>query len=83
MARDGAEGRKDKETAGKEDAATTTERTGSSAAQKETESDIWESVVELVQFAFREGKLAEEGTWQVVVLIPKGKKYYRGIGLWR
>ena len=23
----------------------------------------------------------EESTWQAVVLIPKGKKYYRGIGL--
>ena len=25
--------------------------------------------------------MAEEATWQAVVLIPKGKKYYRGIGL--
>ena len=31
--------------------------------------------------AFREGELAEEATWQAVVLIPKGEKYYRGIGL--
>ena len=31
--------------------------------------------------AFREGKLAEEATWKAVVLIPKGKKDYRGIGL--
>ena len=23
----------------------------------------------------------EESTWQAVVLIPKGKKYYRGIGI--
>ena len=35
----------------------------------------------LVQAAFREGELAEEVTWQVVVLIPKGKKEYRFIGL--
>ena len=25
--------------------------------------------------------MAEESTWQTVVLIPKGKKEYRGIGL--
>ena len=30
---------------------------------------------------FDEGKLAEEATWQALVLIPKGKKDYRGIGL--
>ena len=34
-----------------------------------------------VQSEFWWGKLAEESTWQAVVLIPKGKKYYRGIGL--
>ena len=38
-------------------------------------------VVDLVQAAFREGKLTEEETWQAVVLILKGKKDYRGIGL--
>ena len=37
--------------------------------------------MDLVQSAFREGKLAEEATWQAVVLIPKGKKDYQGIGL--
>ena len=38
-------------------------------------------VVDLVQAAFWEVKLVEEATWQVVVLIPKGKKDYQGIGL--
>ena len=38
-------------------------------------------VVEIIQTAFREGELAEEFTWQAVVLIPKGKGDYRGIGL--
>ena len=38
-------------------------------------------VVNLIKTAFREGKLAEEATWQAVVLIPKRKKDYRGIGL--
>ena len=34
-----------------------------------------------MQTAFREGNLAEESTWQAVVLIPKMKGDYRGIGL--
>ena len=38
-------------------------------------------LVEIVQTAFRDGDLAEEATWQAVVLIPKGKKDYRGISL--
>ena len=38
-------------------------------------------MVELVQTAFRDGDLAEEATWQAVVLIPKGKGDYRGIVL--
>ena len=37
--------------------------------------------VDLVHLAFWEGKLTEEATWQAVVLIPKGKTDYRGIGL--
>ena len=37
--------------------------------------------MDLVQTAFWEGELAEEATWQVVVLIPKGKKDYRGVGI--
>ena len=37
--------------------------------------------MDLVQTAFREGNLTEEATWKAVILIPKGKKYYRGNGL--
>ena len=37
--------------------------------------------MELVQTAFWEWTLAEEAPWQAVVLIPKGEKDYRGIGL--
>ena len=44
-------------------------------------AENWARVVELVQTAFRDGELAKEATWQAVVLIPKGKKDYRGIGL--
>ena len=36
---------------------------------------------DLVQTAFREGRLEEEATWQAVVLINKGEKDYCGIGL--
>ena len=32
----------------------------------------WENLVDLLQTAFREGKMAEEATWQAVVMIPKG-----------
>ena len=35
----------------------------------------------MTQTAFREGKLAEEATWQTVVMIPKGKGEFRGVGL--
>ena len=37
--------------------------------------------MELIQTAFRDIELAEEATWQAVVLILKGKGDYRGIGL--
>ena len=37
--------------------------------------------MELIHTSFQEGEMAEEATWQTVVLIPKGKKEYRGIGL--
>ena len=42
---------------------------------------LWEMVVELVQLAFRDGVIAEEAAWQVVVLILKGGGYYCSIGL--
>ena len=42
---------------------------------------MWGKVVEMTQTAFREGKLAEEAMWQTVVLIPKGKGGFKGIGL--
>ena len=38
-------------------------------------------VVDLIKTAFQEGELVEEAMWKTVVLIPKGKKEYRGIGL--
>ena len=51
------------------------------AAQSETEADNWRMVVDLIQLAFREVKLAEEATWQALVLLTKVKTEYRFIGL--
>ena len=59
--------------------ATETEKGGPEDPQERAYN--WTSFVNLVQTEFREGELAEEATWQEVVLIPKGKKDYRGIGL--
>ena len=50
-------------------------------ATEEEGEDLWGKVVELTQTAFREGNMTEEATWQTVVLIPKGKGKFRGIGL--
>ena len=52
--------------------------------KRETMTEVmtqWEKVVAQVSMAFGEGRLAEESIWQAVILIPKGKCYYCGIGL--
>ena len=62
----------------------TTENKGTAVfktSMEPTEAAKWEMVVDLIQTEFREGKLVEEATWQAVVLVPKGKKDYRVIGL--
>ena len=46
-----------------------------------TDAFNWESVVELAHTLFGEGQLVEEAMYQAVVLLPKGKIDYRGIGL--
>ena len=38
-------------------------------------------VFKITQTAFQEEKMSEEATWQTVVLIPKGKRELRGIGM--
>ena len=48
---------------------------------EEEGEEMWGKVVKITQTAFREGKLAEEAAWQTVVMIPKGKGEFRGIGL--
>ena len=42
--------------------------------EEEEGEELWGKLVDLVQKAFREGEMAEEATWQTVVLIPKGRK---------
>ena len=59
----------------------TTDKEGGGRQYTQEEAENWGRVVELVQTDFRDGILAEEATWQAVVLIPEGKKDYRGIGL--
>ena len=54
---------------------------GERRTDEEAGEENWARVVELVQTEFRDGDLAEESTWQAVVLIPKGKRDYRGIDL--
>ena len=49
--------------------------------EDEEGGDLWGNLVELIQTAFQEGEMAEEAMWQTVVLIPKGRKEYRVIGL--
>ena len=48
------------------------DRGGEQESQTEAKGH-WRRVVEIVQRAFWDRELAEEVTWQVVVLIPKGK----------
>ena len=55
--------------------------TGELLTDKKAGEENWARVVELIQTAFQDRDLAEEYTWQAVVLIPKGKGDYRGIGL--
>ena len=58
------------------------EEKGEEKTEAEEEGgELWLKVVEITQTAFREGNLAEEATWQTVVLISKGKGEFRGIGL--
>ena len=72
---------KDRITAGGEGRATATETGGPEDTSTQEGADNWTRFVDLVQLALREGKLAEEVMWQAVVLIPKGEKDFRGIGL--
>ena len=49
--------------------------------EEEWEQTKWERMMELVQTDFRYDDLAEEATWQAVVLILKGGRDYRSRGI--
>ena len=53
------------------------------AANCEGRQDIanWGRVVEILHKAFRDVRLPTEFTWYTVVLITKGNREFRGIGL--
>ena len=58
------------------------EEKGKEKTVAEEEGEVlWGKVLEISQTAFRDGTLAKEATWQTVVLIPKVKGAFRGIGL--
>ena len=43
--------------------------------------DNWKLFVELVQAVWTHGIISRQMLWSIVVLIPKGGRDYRGIGL--
>ena len=49
--------------------------------EKEPNTKTWDKVVSVIQIAFREGYIMEALMRKTMVLIPKGKDEYRGIGL--
>ena len=72
---------KERVTAGGKKTTTATKTGGPEDRAAQEGAENWTRVVDLIQAAFQDGKLPEEATWQAVVLIPKGKKEYWGIGL--
>ena len=74
---------KDGDTAGGEEAATATVEGIPETTAAQEGAEKWTRVVDLVQADFQEKKLAEEATWQAVVLIPNWKKDYRALASWR
>ena len=73
--------RADKEKNGVEGEIRATETGGPEDQSAQGGVDNWTRCMCLVPAAFLEGELAEEATWQAVVLIPKEEKDYRGICL--
>ena len=49
--------------------------------EKDPDTRWWEKLVSVTKLAFREGRIPAELTWKMIVLIPKGGGYFRGIGL--
>ena len=56
-------------------------RIGEAMRKKDTARRRWELVVRLVKVTFGDGNVTEEIAWVTMVLLPKGKRYYRVIGM--
>ena len=56
-------------------------RIGEAMRKKDTARRRWELVVRLVKVTFGDGNVTEEIAWVTMVLLPKGKRYYRVIGV--
>ena len=41
----------------------------------------WEALVIITQLNLREGSIPVELTWTTMILLPKWRRYYRGIGM--
>ena len=48
---------------------------------REGAGTLWRAFIDLVQTVWETGSIPQQMLWMVVVLIPKGKGNYRGIGL--
>ena len=49
--------------------------------EKESDTEMWEKVVSVINVAFCEGYIPEAFIWTTMVLIHNGGSEYRGIGL--
>ena len=49
--------------------------------EKEPDTETWDKLVSVIQLEFWEGYIPEALMWMTMVLIPKDKGEYRGIGL--
>ena len=49
--------------------------------EKDPNTETLDKVVSVIQVAFREGYIPDDLMWTTMVLIPKGKGGYKGIGL--
>ena len=48
--------------------------------EKDPDTETWNKVVSVIQVVFQKGYIPEALMWKTMVLIPKGKADYRGIG---
>ena len=49
--------------------------------EERPDTEKWDKVVDMIQYAFREGRIPVECKWQTLVLIPKGNDEFCGIRL--